>query len=270
MHVSLICTILVALSSAQQDVDVPSFLLDEPLIETISEGPSEAEVPAGMEDVIETISPAEPGEVVIPVGFDLDYIETIAESTTPFVPFDERRERFVFSACELEPNPAYFDGLVDISGRIILAQSPYGGPVYVRANVGGMPHPASKYAFSINERGWDSLDCASSGAHWNPQGTDHGVTQSSESHVGDLRQLTTDLRGSVKFFQRASRPMLRGPQSIEGKAMAIYAQPDDLGTSGTTESKMNGNAGEIIACCNIVRVANLDEYIDAQTTSEQI
>ncbi len=53
----------------------------------------------------------------------------------------------------------------------------------------------SKYAFAIMENAWDGIDCVSAGGHWNPTNEDHGKTEASPSHVGDLLQLNSDLGG---------------------------------------------------------------------------
>ena len=82
----------------------------------------------------------------------------------------------------------------------MLAQYPEGGPVWIRADMKGMPMPISKYGFAILEQGWDGNDCASGGDHWNPTNETHGETDDSPSHVGDLIQLSSDLKGSVKYF----------------------------------------------------------------------
>jgi len=49
------------------------------------------------------------------------------------LPTKQERKRYDFAACELSKNPAY--QMADISGGVVLAQSPYGGPVFIRAEM---------------------------------------------------------------------------------------------------------------------------------------
>ena len=123
----------------------------------------------------------------------------------------------------------------------------------------GLPQPMQKYAFAINERAWDGNDCASAGAHWNPTHEDHGETESGVGHVGDLLQLTSNLKGSVKYFEKASRPMLSGIYSVVGKSVSVYENSDDFGDSQTGSSLIDGNAGKILGCCIIKKMPNLDD-----------
>ena len=55
-----------------------------------------------------------------------------------------------------------------MEGRVVLAQSPYSGPVWISATINGLPRPRAKYDFAINERSWDGEDCATAGDRWNP------------------------------------------------------------------------------------------------------
>ena len=70
--------------------------------------------------------------------------------------------------CELEKNPALPSteaSLEDVSGKVLLAQSPYGGQLWMKASIAGL-EGRQDYAISINESGWDEADCASSGSPW--------------------------------------------------------------------------------------------------------
>ena len=90
------------------------------------------------------------------------------ESSAKNVSQSERRERYDFAMCELQNNPALEDDpsvIEDVSGKVLLAQSPYGGSLWLKAFMSGL-EGRSDYAISINERGWDGQDCATSGGPW--------------------------------------------------------------------------------------------------------
>ena len=101
----------------------------------------------------------------------------------------DRKERFDFAGCTLASNPALAENSPlddNFSGKITLAQSPDGGPVWIKANLQGMPEENRGYAFAINEFAWNGIDCASSGGHWHPTSEVLGIAESGSSHVGDL------------------------------------------------------------------------------------
>ena len=92
----------------------------------------------------------------------------------------------------------------------------------------------------------------------------------SPSHVGDLTPLSSDAIGNVFGYSAlASRPTMWGPQSIIGRSMVAYSDPDDFGLGPTDESLIYGNMGEMIACClirpmKIVIAADPVDYAEAK------
>ena len=101
------------------------------------------------------------------------------------ISFENRRKRYAFAACMISPNPAVEESKV--SGKVVLAQYPEGGDVWIRTDLEGLPQPLAKYGFAILESDWEGADCASAGAHWNPTEETHGKADGSPSHAGDLQ-----------------------------------------------------------------------------------
>ena len=53
------------------------------------------------------------------------------------------------------------------------------------------------------------------------------------------------------LFKKFYGPSLSGLQSVAGKAISLYEAFDDQGTGMNSQSKIDGNMGGPIACCNI-------------------
>ena len=53
--------------------------------------------------------------------------------------------------------------------------------------------------------------------------------------------------------------MLSGFESGIGKTIAIYENPDNTGSD--EQSLVDGNSGDILACCNIEKIDNLIVYM---------
>jgi len=87
---------------------------------------------------------------------------------------------------------------------------------------------------------------ATAGGHFNPTGTQHGGPDDPNAHAGDLGNITSneELTLTTDRFM-----MLEGPMSlrdVDGSALLIHAQEDDLTTDPA------GNSGGRIACGVIV------------------
>ena len=119
----------------------------------------EAEVPPLFEDTAiipineDDVPPLFDDTPIIPINeddvpplFDDTPIIPINEDDVP--PLFDRRRRYDFAACRVEANPANPN---NIAGKVILAQDPKGGPVWIRADLKGLPYPQARYAFAINE-----------------------------------------------------------------------------------------------------------------------
>jgi len=94
---------------------------------------------------------------------------------------------------------------------------------------------------------------ASAGAHFNPDGRQHGLNNPQGAHAGDLPALVAAANGTASYA--ATNAMVRlsaGPNSLfdeDGSAIVIHANDDDQVTDPT------GNSGDRVACGVIVRGA---------------
>ena len=93
--------------------------------------------------------------------------------------------------------------------------------------------------------------CESMCTHFNPYNKSHGGPDSKDRHVGDLGNLKTDKNGNVNIIMSDNIIKLKGKASIIGRGLIIHADEDDLGLGTNAASKINGNAGERIACAII-------------------
>lgn len=136
------------------------------------------------------------------------------------------------------------EGNEQIHGFVMFEKDPSG--VYVVAHVEGLP-ANSVHGFHVHEFGDCSApDATSAGGHFNPHGRAHGGPDSNERHAGDLGNLHTDEQGIAHYEMLDLKLTMSGSHSIEGKAVVVHAQEDDL------SSQPVGNAGARIACGVIV------------------
>jgi len=134
-----------------------------------------------------------------------------------------------------------------VKGTILLMQGP-GTPTLIKGTISGLT--PGKHGFHIHEFGDMSDGCKSMGAHYNPDGVDHGDL--AEGHVGDLENVVANESGVAKFSITAKRVDLLGDRSVIGRGLVIHEDEDDLGKGGDAESLKTGNAGERLACGVIV------------------
>ena len=138
--------------------------------------------------------------------------------------------------CELQHSDS-------VKGSILLIQAP-GTPTLIKGTITGLQ--PGEHGFHIHEFGDMSDGCKSMGAHYNPDGVDHGHL--GDGHVGDLGNITADENGQAKFTIRADRVELIGERSVIGRGIVVHSDEDDLGKGGDEESKKTGNAGDRLAC----------------------
>ena len=138
--------------------------------------------------------------------------------------------------CELQHSDS-------VKGSILLIQAP-GTPTLIKGTITGLQ--PGEHGFHIHEFGDMSDGCKSMGAHYNPDGVDHGHL--GDGHVGDLGNITADENGQAKFTIRADRVDLIGDRSVVGRGIVVHADEDDLGKGGDDESLKTGNAGDRLAC----------------------
>jgi Cu-Zn family superoxide dismutase len=99
-------------------------------------------------------------------------------------------------------------------------------------------------------------DFKSAGAHFNPEGKQHGRLNPEGPHLGDLPNIHAGADGSVDTSMTLPRDLITpGPRSIfqasdtapGGAALVIHAGPDDERTDPS------GDSGDRVACAVIER-----------------
>lgn len=105
-----------------------------------------------------------------------------------------------------------------------------------------------KHGFHIHEFGDLTDGCTSLCEHFNPYRKDHGGPDSRVRHLGDLGNITADLKGIAQVMIHDQTLRLRGSHGILGRSIVIHADEDDLGIGGHSLSKTTGNAGKRILC----------------------
>ncbi|KAK4883526.1 hypothetical protein RN001_006845 [Aquatica leii] len=141
-----------------------------------------------------------------------------------------------------------------VQGTLWFNQQCTGGPVHVTGDVIGLEK--GLHGFHIHEFGDNTNGCISAGAHFNPEGKDHGAPNASIRHVGDLGNVTADDKGIAKVDISDNIISLEGVNNIIGRTLVVHADPDDLGITDHELSKTTGNAGARVAC-GIVGLAKL-------------
>ncbi|KAL3918746.1 MAG: hypothetical protein SGARI_007383, partial [Bacillariaceae sp.] len=102
--------------------------------------------------------------------------------------------------------------------------------------------------------GMDPEDCASTGGHWNPEGTDHGTNLDFQRHIGDMANIESinfDSEGGVAEGTLQAFIPLQSWLGIRGTAVVVHGGEDDLGLGGNNGSRANGNAGPRVGCGDI-------------------
>ena len=145
-------------------------------------------------------------------------------------------ETTVIAQCELQHSDT-------VKGSILFMQAP-GTPTLIKGTITGLQ--PGEHGFHIHEFGDMSKGCESMGAHYNPDGVDHGHL--GDGHVGDLGNIEADETGKAEFSIRADRVELIGDRSVVGRGIVVHADEDDLGKGGDEESLKTGNAGDRLAC----------------------
>ena len=93
-------------------------------------------------------------------------------------------------------------------------------------------------------------------------------------HVGDLKPLMSDAMGIAEYMWEDPLATINGSANdVVGRAMTVHALRDDFGR-GKKDLKegslKGGNAGDRLACCNIVDTTkahwdslDFDDYVDS-------
>lgn len=148
----------------------------------------------------------------------------------------------------------------NVQGAVKFKQKP-GQPTIIKGIVKGLT--PGKHGFHIHEFGDLSKGCESAGAHYNPDGVEHGSLQ--QGHVGDLGNIIADKSGTARFQIKAERVEL---SDVVGRAIVIHADEDDLGKGGDEESLKTGNAGERVGC-GVIRLREVVEEEYKRKTSDK-
>ena len=157
----------------------------------------------------------------------------------------QEAEQDVIAVCNLEHSDT-------VTGTIMFMQRG-DSPTLVKGTVSGLE--PGLHGFHVHEYGDLSKGCESAGAHYNPDGVDHGDLE--QGHVGDLGNIEAGDNGVAEFSIVAKRVDLIGDRSIVGRALVVHADEDDLGQGGDEESLKTGNAGDRLAC-GVIVLANTD------------
>jgi len=141
-----------------------------------------------------------------------------------------------------------------VKGTMLFKQTG-SGPTFIAGKITGLE--PGEHGFHIHEYGDLSKGCESAGAHYNPDGVDHGDLE--QGHVGDLGNITADENGVAVVKIIAERVDLAGDRSVVGRSIIVHSDEDDLGQGGDAESLKTGNAGDRLACGVITLKENVKE-----------
>lgn len=85
-------------------------------------------------------------------------------------------------------------------------------------------------------------DFKSAGDHFNPQSKNHGAPGESNSHLGDLGNITTDASGNFSGQIKIKNATRDGANGILNRSLIVHQKVDDL------KSQPSGDSGDRIAC----------------------
>jgi Cu-Zn family superoxide dismutase len=139
----------------------------------------------------------------------------------------------------------------DVVGFLALTQMKYGVKL-VGWLMGLKPGRHGMHVHSFGDVKTDG--CTSTGSHYNPHNATHGGPYSAPymRHVGDLGNVVANEQGIavVNIFDRVIS--LIGPLSIDGRAIVVHAQEDNL--------TPNANPGSRVGCGTIVKITKTKKY----------
>jgi superoxide dismutase, Cu-Zn family len=130
--------------------------------------------------------------------------------------------------------------LKSLDGHVQIQETKAG--LKVVADVSGLK-PGAVHGFHIHENNkCEGPDFISAGDHFNPGKHPHSGPAASLKHAGDLGNLVADKNGRARTEVIISPTDIKSLSSLEGKALIIHEQADDLA------SQPSGDAGDRIAC----------------------
>ena len=149
-------------------------------------------------------------------------------------------------------SPTATASLVDSTGANVglVTFSDSGGTTQLSVSVTGLT--PGTHGMHVHETGTCTPpDFQSAGAHFNPDGKEHGRLNPDGPHAGDLPNLVVEADGSADTTLAVSgRLLTEGPISMLGtqpRALVIHADPDDEKTDPS------GNSGARVVCGVIER-----------------
>ena len=118
-----------------------------------------------------------------------------------------------------------------------------GGPV-MSVNAAGLA--VGVYGMHFHQTGkCDAPGFTTAGGHWNPVGRQHGLSNASGAHAGDLPNLVVNSNNKAVVSVPLNPLLVDGTQSLfdsDGAAIIIHARADDNMTDPS------GNSGDRILC----------------------
>jgi len=123
-----------------------------------------------------------------------------------------------------------------------VAMKPVEGGVEVRVDVENAP--PGKHGVHVHEIGDCSADDAkSAGEHFNPQGHQHGLPGTEQTHLGDLGNMDVgaDGKGSLAFIAKGANLEQANELSFRGRSLIVHEKED-------TGAQPSGDAGARIGC----------------------
>src|SRR5687768_14091900 len=124
-------------------------------------------------------------------------------------------------------------------GSVRMWETP--GGVTFRIGASGLPHGI--HGIHVHTVGrCDPPGFATSGAHWNPDGRQHGFNNSAGPHRGDMPNVTVSANGVLQEAVSLPGASFSTLLDADGAALVIHARADDYATDPS------GNSGDRIAC----------------------
>ena len=145
------------------------------------------------------------------------------------------------------------DGPIIAKAELSNAQNQQSGIVVIRNGTGGPVMlvdatglAAGVYGMHFHQIGkCDAPGFTTAGGHWNPVGRQHGLSNASGAHAGDLPNLEINSNDKAAITVPLDPSLFNGAQSLfdsDGAAIIIHARADDNMTDPS------GNSGDRILC----------------------
>ncbi|KAI8902147.1 superoxide dismutase [Globomyces pollinis-pini] len=134
-----------------------------------------------------------------------------------------------------------------ITGYVAFHQETSTSQTLLEINLQGFL-PNKVHGIHIHQKRIENNNCSGTEGHYNPLRTNHGGPNDVIRHHGDLGNITSDATGSVLVNITDRLITMTDKNTIIGKSFVIHAK-------GDVPTSYDGNAGDSIACGNIVQVS---------------